>query len=73
MPSTNEWMPIGTAPTDGIAILGYMRATERLWVIIPAIFEDGKWLEVDYFNNSIRNILNLTHWMPIPDPPEIFC
>lgn len=77
MSETREWMPIETAPRDGVAVLlcvaGYQPAvgswTERGWeyqskcdFAEPAHWD--AWL-------AAASRWEPTHWMPLPQPPQV--
>jgi hypothetical protein len=58
----SAWQPIATAPRDGTVVDLWhkdgFRLTDNWWDS-----EDGVW--VSMFDDS-----DLTHWMPIPEPPK---
>jgi|DEB0MinimDraft_4_1074332.scaffolds.fasta_scaffold275690_1 hypothetical protein len=65
-----EWKTIDSAPKDGTAILAWgAQHGER---VVVEIDMDGpredpvKWVEVW----GLVPVSGLTHWMPLPDPPE---
>jgi hypothetical protein len=66
-----EWQPIETAPKDGAEILatGYnygLMDSGRHRVITKYL--DGEWADA---SNAFRDTFGyLTHWMPLPEPPE---
>lgn len=71
-----KWQPIETAPNNLMVIAtNNLHATNangqmsHLW--ITYIFTDDS-LPVEYcgFDEGKRKILGLTHWMPLPEPPE---
>ena len=75
----NEWQPIETAPRDGTAVLLY----GGLWDgDASGIYDDGNdrvplvcgyrgdvWAMCDTDFYQVR-ILEPTHWMPLPEPPQ---
>jgi len=72
--TTNEWQPIETAPQDGTAILAW-DGTARLVVeyntdSLPN--GEGFWIVVvpQWWGWGEERNGDLTHWMPIPEPPE---
>ena len=65
-----EWQPINTAPTEGVAILGFQRLTSELWVIVPMCFDGGVWRLLAFHNDNTEHEMVPTHWVPIPEPPE---
>jgi hypothetical protein len=61
-----NWQPIETAPTAAVIILGY--DPHRNIGVCKMFFSD-------YFSKWIRDgerpeVLNPTHWMPLPEPPK---
>jgi hypothetical protein len=68
-----KWQPIETAPKDGTLFLGFYKShggvtgyvKETWWG--PLKSKNQEWLlrglQVDPINQ-------LTHWMPLPEPPE---
>ena len=73
--SATEWQPIETAPKDGTLIdlwayskvdEGYYRYPECFWNSAQAEQEgEGYWCTIDLYELN-----KVTHWMPLPDPPE---
>lgn len=64
-----EWQPIETAPKDGTAIL--------LWPCwSDEIVYAGKWYDGKVKNAWVTQWGNqalpgkITHWMPLPEPPQ---
>jgi hypothetical protein len=55
-----SWQPIETIPVDGRAVLIYYRTSKTVGWLGRADDWRAKpyWLE------------NVTHWMPLPEPPE---
>jgi hypothetical protein len=68
-----KWQPIDTAPKDGRVIL---ILTERGNVYSPCQWENGEisengfWLWWQDEPAWLTEVVNPTHWMPLPDPPE---
>ena len=70
---TGVWQPIETAPLDGTPIL--------LWPYEPQDFWAGhapqevclgfNCLDVGWFNPEQHCTFEPTHWMPLPEPPEV--
>jgi hypothetical protein len=60
----SEWQPIETAP-KGKRFLCNDSSYDGEWLCI-AEFEDGHIVNTDYR----RGVVNPTHWMPLPTPPE---
>ncbi len=62
-----NWMPIETAPKDGIKILVTHWSTQkRHWgtnIVKWDISGTRPWWIGAYYNSEF------THWMPLPDPP----
>lgn len=63
-----EWRPIDTAPKDGTHILANLETRSEQWQ--ETLFWDGAeewWWSVrkgDYIEYEV------THWMPLPQPPN---
>ena len=64
-----EWLPIETAPKDGIAFIGYKKVTDKNWVIAAMYFSDGDFKMVEFNEGNYENTYHPTHWMPLPTPP----
>lgn len=60
----SPWMPIPTAPKDGSSVLLY---DPRLFdeKRIVGLWWEGRWL----VDKGLE--LNPTHWMRLPEPPEV--
>ena len=58
-----KWQPIETAPKNGRDILIFDKNGIEIawWSDI-----DSEWCHQDMY----LSILNLTHWMPLPEPPK---
>lgn len=73
-----KWMPIETAPTDGTPVLIYRpdsdrrKVLEAFWAIEYEGAPDGYWMTP--FGPLGRGYIvlpqSVTHWMPLPPPPE---
>jgi hypothetical protein len=70
---TSPWQPIKTAPKDGTAIL----------VLLPSLYDDGLpallwaddgvqigWWDGEDWVNLKSELLDPTHWQPLPPPPQ---
>jgi hypothetical protein len=64
------WQPIETAPKDGTAVLGYVPGRQGFFsrqdVAVVAWIET-RWQSV---NSGHWLTSDVTHWMPLPAPPE---
>lgn len=61
---TSEWKPIETAPKDGTEVLTYREAgliAVASFIMTP---KGPFWCVSDG-----AEIINVTHWMPLPEPP----
>ncbi len=63
------WRPIETAPKDAHALLWIDIAIGQPLVVQGCWFHDDDadekgWIDLD------GNVLNATHWMPLPTPPK---
>lgn len=54
----NQWQPIESARKDGTLIVLYNKGSGDMW--IPRSITRSWWLEPWI----------LTHWMPLPEPPQ---
>ena len=65
-PMVQAWQPIGTAPKDETEILLWFSEMEAChtgsW--------DGRQWRIDYAEGDHSDWV-VTHWMPLPDPPEV--
>jgi hypothetical protein len=64
------WQPIETAPKDGSEVLLYVRGVSGYDhnTTVSAF-----WGEIDWKDNAHAGCTvygDITHWMPLPDPPE---
>lgn len=64
-----NWRPAKTAPQDWTHILVYDHGSES---VCEAYFSDeGNWVRANLWDNSEDSLLlDVTHWMPLPDPPR---
>jgi len=71
--STGVWQSIATVPKDGTKVdLWYegRRLTNMSWGVTSPMFPSGYWeRENDQWWDA--EYTNPTHWMPIPDAPEV--
>jgi hypothetical protein len=63
------WRPIETAPKDGTQILGLWVSYLDGQLMQPSYGvvwnEGGSWLE------AYDEVSQPTHWMPLPEPPQV--
>ena len=71
-----NWQPIETAPRDGEMILVFERLSSagtdpQGHNYAVAYWCDDKWTSPDEIPNkgSALDFYELTHWMPLPEPP----
>lgn len=73
------WQPIETAPKDGTAFLGYLPADRFPAVCLWQAYEpadaaeigaDGYWAFGEDLIGDVEGHAEVTHWMPLPPPPE---
>lgn len=65
-----DWQPIETAPLD-VPILGFCPSGPA--VIEGHDYQGGTiswWVENSHGFNEDGQVLDVTHWMPLPDPPK---
>ena len=64
-----KWIPIGERlPKDDGKVLAIVK--EDGYNRIAFVFnEGGRWWDCFYDYDGIRNV-NVTHWMPLPEPPK---
>ena len=62
----NTWQPIETAPKDGSDIDLWVEYKDR-----GARVPNCGWYEGAWRHNFGRLMMPATHWMPLPDPPEL--
>lgn len=61
----SEWQPIETAPKDGTIVLLYDGAYP-----IAGFFDFGGWIPADVDLQDMWPQIEVTHWMPLPEPPK---
>lgn len=61
-----RWQTMDTAPRDGTDVLGSCD-WEELYVV--ARWSDGRWT-AQWDGSPIGPELEITHWQPLPAPPE---
>ena len=57
---TMTWQPIETAPKDGTVIIVYA----------PDFFQTAAWVGNGWTNAANSWLGDVTHWMPLPEPPK---
>lgn len=60
----SPWLPIETAPKDGVWILGYSYRMDIRDYPLVMFWDDG-WCAL-----NCGSIPPVTHWMPLPAPPK---
>jgi hypothetical protein len=74
----SEWQPIETAPKDGSWIIlwakdhlehfgDYPDKSLEYWV---ARWSNNAWRWYNQDDEVVCNDYEMTHWMPLPDPPQ---
>ena len=62
----SEWQPIETAPKDGTEVLGFVSSDTGADDFFAVIcFWENQWRV-----SSVLDATDVTHWMPLPEPPE---
>jgi len=56
----SAWKPIETAPKDGTVIIVYA----------PKFFQTAAWVGGVWTNAANSWLGDVTHWMPLPEPPK---
>jgi hypothetical protein len=67
-----NWQDISTAPKDGTAILGYI-SRSRFDVPrrdVALVFWPTNWQNPTWVNIVDAGFEEVTHWMPLPEPPK---
>lgn len=76
-----RWQPIETAPKDGTTFLAYDTPEGGLSMGVVLCKWDSEegydhtewpphWVAMDPANGDDLECCNLTHWMPLPEPPQ---
>lgn len=80
----SEWQPIETAPMDGTSVFVYVRG-DSLYPTAAAYksrqyfekeygdaeyMEEGWYWDFGYPTDFHEEVINPSHWMPLPAPPE---
>jgi len=63
----SEWQPIETAPTDGTAFLTYTPMPDDSVFSVDVAYWDEESGDLMKFGCGFMYV---THWMPIPEPPQ---
>lgn len=74
----SNWKPIDSAPKDGTRILGasviHYSLKQKLKiggeVAVVRAYND-KWYGISFVKENGFNLNGITHWMPLPEPPEV--
>lgn len=61
------WQPIATAPKDRRVLLLLMGG----WVTIGSYWHPRREGGLEGWVRADGGLLRPTHWMPLPDPPEV--
>lgn len=64
----SEWRPVATAPRDGTSILGFLRHGSASIIDIYQYWDDVD--EPGFYHGDPLLPVPITHWMPLPSPPE---
>ena len=60
----NEWIKTtDRLPEDDRHVLCLTRTKKGLWNVVIGYYMDGFW--------RVGMNSNVTHWMPLPEPPEV--
>lgn len=66
------WQPIETAPKDGTSVI-LAAVRDGKYVVGEGLWEGDAWWWAnewgDYNTDQIEMYRQVTHWMPLPDPP----
>lgn len=68
-----KWMPIETAPRNGQWVLvNWPYFSKGLHDEVNAPISVMRWVEDEVWTNGdlIADELDITHWMPLPTPPD---
>jgi len=68
-PASGKWQPINTAPKDGTWVLTFSAP----WAVAPAVlrWHGDRWWDDEVERPGVIEAWWPTHWMPLPNPPEI--
>lgn len=69
--TVQEWIPVSEPPEENGYYWCYVLTScvcdKKVYEQIPLYWENDVWL---YRHNSYRMCKNVTHWMPLPQPPK---
>ena len=69
--TVQKWIPVSEPPEENRYYLCYVLTNaigeKAVYEQMPLYWEDDVWL---YRHNSYRMCRNVTHWMPLPEPPK---
>lgn len=72
MPTVEQeriWIPVSErTPEDGSDILVYCDDGEESR-IVACNYDNGVWFDCVF--NTVMVFKNITHWMPLPEPPKV--
>lgn len=65
------WLPIKSAPRDGTLVLGWVRAIRGRHTLIRFVGgSDWPWATATGRDRGPYKEMQVSHWMPLPEPPE---
>lgn len=68
-PDQNGWMPIETAPTEGVFLIAYADGMVRAGHFLDNSHTKWPWKGVRPLHGAERSGNPITHWQPLPKPP----
>ena len=60
-----SWQPIETAPKDGTLIIGALIRDGKVWRV-----HEMKHNGLAFYTVAGGALPQMTHWMPLPEPPK---
>ena len=69
----SAWQPIATAPKDGTVFLGYKLFLGGDYYSVPMKFLKEYSQFVNIADGYAIFVCDVSHWMPMPNPPQARC